>query len=70
MLQLISATGQQTVDALAFLLAFALTALMDSVFHDKLPHDHGRAFAEPSTASSPRARPGVPDSSSCSASRW
>ena len=30
MLQLISATGQQTVDALAFLLAFALTALMDS----------------------------------------
>ena len=45
MLQLISATGQQTVDALAFLLAFALTALMDSVFHDKLPHDHGRAFA-------------------------
>ena len=41
MLQLISATGQQTVDALAFLLAFALTALMDSVFHDKLPHDHG-----------------------------
>ncbi len=68
MLQLISATGQQTVDALAFLLAFALTALMDSVFHDKLPHDHGRAFA--ATASFPRARPGVPDSSSCSASRW
>lgn len=68
MLQLISATGQQTVDALAFLLAFALTALMDSVFHDKLPHDHG--LPSPSTASSPRARPGVPDSSSCSASRW
>ena len=67
MLQLISATGQQTVDALAFLLAFALTALMDSVFHDKLPHDHGRAFA---VNGSPRARPGVPDSSSCSASRW
>ena len=44
MLQLISATGQQTVDALAFLLAFALTALMDSVFHDKLPDDDGGAF--------------------------
>ncbi|MFR5372625.1 MAG: hypothetical protein ACLTGJ_03265 [Faecalibacterium prausnitzii] len=68
MLQLISATGQQTVDALAFLLAFALTALMDSVFHDKLPHDHGRAFAVNGELS--RARPGVPDSSSCSASRW
>ena len=27
MLQLISATGQQTVDALAFLLAFALTEI-------------------------------------------
>ncbi len=68
MLQLISATGQQTVDALAFLLAFALTALMDSVFHDKLPTT--MAVPSPSTASSPRARPGVPDSSSCSASRW
>ena len=37
MLQLISATGQQTVDALAFLLAFALTALMDSVFTTSSP---------------------------------
>ena len=44
MLQLLSG-NPRTVDALGFLLAFALTALMDSVFHDKLPHDHGRAFA-------------------------
>ena len=42
---LLSVVGQRGVDALAFLLAFALTALMDSVFHDKLPHDHGREFA-------------------------
>ena len=39
---LLSVVGQRGVDALAFLLAFALTALMDSVFHDRLPHDHGR----------------------------
>ncbi len=56
MLQLISATGQQTVDALAFLLAFALTALMDSVFRDKLPHDHGRAFAVNGELSKGKAR--------------
>ena len=36
---LLSVVGQRGVDALAFLLAFALTALMDSVFHDRLPHD-------------------------------
>ena len=42
---LLSVVGQRGVDALAFLLAFALTALMDPVFHDKLPHDHGREFA-------------------------
>ena len=59
MLQLISATGQQTVDALAFLLAFALTALMDSVFHDKLPHDHGRAFAVNGELSKGKARFGT-----------
>ena len=34
---LLSVVGQRGVDALAFLLAFALTALMDSVFHDSLP---------------------------------
>mgnify|MGYP001029282443 CR=1 FL=1 len=42
---LLSVVGQRGVDALAFLLAFALTALMDSVFHDKLPHDHGERCA-------------------------
>ena len=42
---LTSVIGQRGVDAMAFLLAFALTALTDSIFHDKLPHDHGRAFA-------------------------
>ena len=39
---LVSAVGQRGVDAAAFLLAFALTALTDSLFHNKLPHDHGR----------------------------
>ena len=42
---LVSAVGQRGVDAAAFLLAFALTALTDSLFHNKLPHDHGREFA-------------------------
>lgn len=68
MLQLISATGQQTVDALAFLLAFALTALMDSVFHDKLPTT--MAVPSPSTASFSKGKARGSDSSSCSASRW
>ena len=34
---LTSAIGQRGVDAVALLLAFALTALMDSLFRDKLP---------------------------------
>ena len=51
-----SAIGQQGVDAVAFLLAFALTALMDSLFHDKLPHDHGRAFAVNGELSKGKAR--------------
>ena len=42
---LVSVVGQRGVDAAAFLLAFALTALTDSLFHNKLPHDHGREFA-------------------------
>ena len=41
---LTSVIGQRGVDAMAFLLAFVLTALTDSIFRDKLPHDHGRAF--------------------------
>ena len=36
---LVSVVGQRGVDAAAFLLAFALTALTDSLFHNKLPHD-------------------------------
>ena len=53
---LTSVIGQRGVDAMAFLLAFALTALMDSVFHDKLPHDHGRAFAVNGELSKGKAR--------------
>ena len=55
---LLSVVGQRGVDALAFLLAFALTALMDSVFHDKLPHDHGREFAVNGALSKGKARQG------------
>ena len=43
-------------DALGFLLAFALTALMDSVFRERLPHDHGRAFAVNGELSKGKAR--------------
>ncbi len=57
MLQMVSsAVGQQGVDAIAFLLAFALTALMDSLFRDKLPQDHGRAFAVNGELSKGKAR--------------
>ena len=57
MIQMISsAIGQRGVDALGFLLAFALTALMDSLFHDRLPHDHGRAFAVNGELSKGKAR--------------
>ena len=46
MIEMLSDTiGTRAVDALGFLLAFALTALMDSMFRERLPHDHGRAFA-------------------------
>ena len=51
-----SVVGQRGVDALAFLLAFVLTALMDSVFHDRLPHDHGREFAVNGGLSKGKAR--------------
>ena len=56
MLQLISANSQGTVNVLAFLLAFVLTALMDSVFRNKLPQDHGRAFAVDGQLSKGKAR--------------
>ena len=44
------------MDAAAFLLAFALTALTDSLFHNKLPHDHGREFAVNGGLSKGKAR--------------
>ena len=50
------AIGTCGVDALAFLLAFALTALMDSLFRDKLPQDHGRAYAVDGQLSKGKAR--------------
>lgn len=53
---LTSALGQRGVNALAFLLAFALTALMDSLFRDRLPQDHGRAFAVDGEKSRGKAR--------------
>ena len=53
---LTSVIGQRGVDAMAFLLAFALTALTDSIFRDKLPHDHGRAFAVNGELSRGKAR--------------
>ena len=57
MIQMLSDTiGTRAVDALGFLLAFALTALMDSVFRERLPHDHGRAFAVNGELSKGKAR--------------
>ena len=53
---LYSIIGEQGVDAVAFLLAFTLTALMDSMFHDKLPQDHGRAYAVNGQLSKGKAR--------------
>ena len=65
MIEMLSDTiGTRAVDALGFLLAFALTALMDSIFRERLP---ARSL---STASCLRARPVVPASSLCSASHW
>ena len=62
MIEMLSDTiGTRAVDALGFLLAFALTALMDFMT---------MAARSLSTASCPRARPVVPASSLCSASRW
>ena len=55
MLQLLSGS-QRTVDALGFLLAFALTALGGSMFRERLPHDHGRAFAVNGELSKGKAR--------------
>ena len=57
MIEMLSDTiGTRAVDALGFLLAFALTALMDSMFRERLPHDHGRAFAVNGELSKGKAR--------------
>ena len=57
MIEMLSDTiGTRAVDALGFLLAFALTALMDSMFRERLPHDHGRAFAVNGELSRGKAR--------------
>lgn len=57
MIEMLSDTiGTRAVDALGFLLAFALTALMDSMFRERLPHDHGRAFAVNGERSKGKAR--------------
>ena len=57
MIEMLSDTiGTRAVDELGFLLAFALTALMDSMFRERLPHDHGRAFAVNGELSKGKAR--------------
>ena len=57
MIEMLSDTiGTRAVDALGFLLAFALTALMDSMFRERLPHDHGRAFSVNGELSKGKAR--------------
>ena len=57
MIEMLSDTiGTRAVDALGFLLAFALTALMDSMFRERLPHDHGREFAVNGELSKGKAR--------------
>ena len=53
---LLSMIGQRGVDALAFLLAFVLTALLTSLFRGRLPQDHGRAYAVDGALSKGKAR--------------
>lgn len=53
---LLSTIGARGVNALAFLLAFVLTALMMVLFRDHLPQDHGRAFAVDGALSKGKAR--------------
>lgn len=50
------AAGRRGVDALAFLLALLLTALMDSLLRERLPQDHGRAYAVNGELSKGKAR--------------
>ena len=51
-----SAAGRGGVEILAFLLGFILTALMNSIFKDKLPQDHGREYAVDGALSKGKAR--------------
>lgn len=53
---LLSTLGPRSTNALAFLCAFALTALMTSAFRSHLPQDHGRAFAVDGALSKGKAR--------------
>lgn len=53
---LLSTFSSHRVNALAFLFAFALTALMTAVFRGHLPQDHGRAFAVDGALSKGKAR--------------
>ena len=52
----VSAAGRNGVEILAFLLGFILTALMNSIFKDKLPQDHGREYAVDGALSKGKAR--------------
>ena len=53
---LLSLVGPRGVEALAFVLAFVLTALMTALFRDRLPQDHGRAYAVNGEQSRGKAR--------------
>lgn len=53
---LIASLGQTRVDMLAFVLGFALSALLITLFRDKLPHDHGRQYAVNGELSRGKAR--------------
>lgn len=53
---LLSLVGPRGVEALAFVLAFVLTALMTALFRDRLPQDHGRAYAVDGQLSQGKAR--------------
>lgn len=53
---LLATIGPRSLNALAFLCAFALTALMTAAFRTRLPQDHGRAFAVDGALSKGKAR--------------
>ncbi len=53
---LLETIGQRGTNALALMLAFVLTWLTTEIFRDKLPQDHGRAFAVNGELSRGKAR--------------